>query len=108
MSCSTVVDDICLSDLNKRMGIFVVCQLQLNSVTLFLICTVHVCHIELDMCIYCCMIYMHMHEHDLQTPTVVAPVACHCILERNTYTYIHVHTYINNTCTVHVNCSITM
>ena len=40
-TCSTV-DDICLSDLNKCMGIFVVCQLQLNSVTLFLTRTVHV------------------------------------------------------------------
>ena len=40
VSCSTV-DDICLSDLNKCMGIFVVCQLQLNSATLFLTRTVH-------------------------------------------------------------------
>ena len=39
VTCSTL-DNICLPDLVNCMGIFVVCQLQLNSITLFLTHTV--------------------------------------------------------------------
>ena len=39
VTCSTL-DNICLPDLDNCMGIFVVCQLQLNSITVFLTHTV--------------------------------------------------------------------